>query len=436
MEIKNREGHAKKLVLCDFDGTITREDVGHNFLNKFTKENWEDIDRDYVEGKIGSRDAYTKIAKLIVGTKEEMVDFICNESLLDPDFKKFYLFCMDKGVDVKILSDGFGLYIDALLNYHGISGIEYFANEIAFRNKDRIEIDFPFHNPECGCCGNCKRTILKRFQDEYDHIIFVGNGLSDRCAAEEADEVYAKSVLYSYCIEKEITCWNYDDFSDIKKNLTKNIRGIIFDLDGTLINSIESIHEGFNYAIKSLGYQPIELDELRVLSIDSFLNAMGKLVGPGEVNVAMRLFKEKYIELIVDTPPLFSDVSRVVLSLKDSGLLLGIATNMEGNHAKKILRQSNLEEYFMVVIGADDPGRSKPHPDMIFDALKRMDLPKENVVFVGDSVIDIETGKNAGVDVYAVLTGFETKEGLSARRPRRILNRLEDLMKIVEHNRL
>ncbi|MFA4910758.1 MAG: HAD family hydrolase, partial [Desulfobacteria bacterium] len=140
-------------------------------------------------------------------------------------------------------------------------------------------------------------------------------------------------------------------------------------------------------------------------------------------------------ELIVATPPLFSDVRQVVKSLKGSGLVLGIATNMEGRHAKKILRQSRIEGYFEAVIGVDNHGKSKPNPDVIFDALRGMNLPKEDVVFVGDSMIDIETGKNAGVDVYAVPTGFETRETLSLNMPKRILNRLKDLIEIVEDNR-
>lgn len=435
MKTKNSKYPVRKLVLCDFDGTITKEDVGYDFLNRFTRKSWKDIDRDYVAGKIGSREAYARIAKLIVGTEEEMVDFICHHSTLDPYFKEFYKSCRDKGIDFKIVSDGFGLYINALLNHHSMSDIEYFANRIIFKSNNRIEIEFPFYNPECGSCGNCKRMVLKRFRDQYDHIIFIGNGISDECIAEEADEVYAKDTLYSFCIEKGIPCWNYNSFSDIKKNLSKDIRGVIFDLDGTLINSVKSIHEGFNYALKSLGYQPIKLDKLKVLSQNSIVNTMNQLVMPSELDDAMRLFKEKYLELIVVTPPLFSDVRQVVKSLKGSGLVLGIATNMEGRHAKKILRQSRIEGYFEAVIGVDNHGKSKPNPDVIFDALRGMNLPKEDVVFVGDSMIDIETGKNAGVDVYAVPTGFETRETLSLNMPKRILNRLKDLIEIVEDNR-
>ncbi|MDY7030407.1 MAG: MtnX-like HAD-IB family phosphatase [Thermodesulfobacteriota bacterium] len=424
----------KKLVLCDFDGTITEEDVGYNFLNRFTHESWEDIDRDYVNGKIGSKEAYTRIARIISGAQDEMVDFVCNESVLDHYFIDFYEFCKKKSIDLKVVSDGFGLYIDALLNRHNIGGIEYFANGIIFKRDKGIDIEFPFHDPDCGSCGNCKRKILKRFQDQYDDIIFVGNGLSDRCIAEEADEVYAKSDLYSHCVENNIECWNYNNFGDIKRNMEKGIKGVIFDLDGTLIDSVRPILDCFNYTLEHFGDQRVSADEISALSRRSIQDVMNQLVGSRNLHTAMKLFKGRYIDLIVNSPPLFGEVKKVLSYLNNSGILLGIATNMDGKNAKKILRISDIEEYFTTVVGADDSGKPKPHPEMIFKALHEMNVSTEEAVFVGDSVIDIETGKNAMVDVYAVPTGFDTKKGLSEKRPRRILNRLNDLLKIVKDN--
>ena len=436
MNKRDSQQHARKLVLCDFDGTITREDVGYHFLNRFTKENWEGIDRDFVEGKIGSKEAYTRIARLIVGTKEEMIEFILLNSNVDPHFVEFYEFCKEQGVDLKIVSDGFGLYIDALLAHHNIEGIDFFANKIVFIDEKRIDIEFPYYNPECGNCGVCKRGILRRFRDDYDHIIFVGNGLSDRCIAGEADEVYAKSTLYLYCTKNGIDFWSYNDFSDIIRNMSKKIKGIIFDLDGTLIDSVDAIHKSFNWALGHFGHEPINREQLKVLSKESITGMMHQRVGPDAFKESMKRFKERYIELIMKDPPLFSDVKEVVLFLKKAGVTLGVATNMEGRYAKEILKQSGIGKYFTAVIGADNSGRMKPNPGMIYDALKGMNLQREDTVFVGDSAIDIETGKNAQMDVYVLPTGFEKKEKLSENGPKRLLNRLNDLKKIIEYNRL
>ena len=163
---------------------------------------------------------------------------------------------------------------------------------------------------------------------------------------------------------------------------------------------------------------------------------MHQRVGSDALKDSMERFKEKYIELIMKNPPLFSDVKEVVLFLKKAGVILGVATNMEGRYAKEILKQSGIEKQFTSVIGADNPGLMKPNPKMIYNVLKGMNVQREDTVFVGDSAIDIETGKNAQMDVYVLPTGFETKEKLSENGPRRLLNRLDDLKKIIEYNRL
>jgi phosphoglycolate phosphatase-like HAD superfamily hydrolase len=87
--------------------------------------------------------------------------------------------------------------------------------------------------------------------------------------------------------------------------------------------------------------------------------------------------------------------------------------------------------YFKSVIGAGDVSRNKPFPDMIHAALREMNLPPQDVVFVGDTLTDIDTGKQAGVDVYALPTGFHSKIELSQGKPRRILKYLGELVPLV-----
>jgi phosphoglycolate phosphatase len=84
------------------------------------------------------------------------------------------------------------------------------------------------------------------------------------------------------------------------------------------------------------------------------------------------------------------------------------------------------------VIGAGDVPRNKPFPDMIHAVLGEMNLSPEEVIFVGDTLTDIETGKEAGVDVYALPTGFFSKKELSQKKPRRILVNLKELVQVVE----
>jgi phosphoglycolate phosphatase len=85
------------------------------------------------------------------------------------------------------------------------------------------------------------------------------------------------------------------------------------------------------------------------------------------------------------------------------------------------------------VIGAGDVARNKPFPDMIHTALKEMDLPPEEAIFVGDTLTDIETGKQARVDVYSLPTGFHSKKELSQGKPKRLLKNLQELVRVAKN---
>jgi 2,3-diketo-5-methylthio-1-phosphopentane phosphatase len=245
----------KRLILCDFDGTVSLEDMGYALLNRFSSGDWEVIDREFSEGKIGSKEAYSRIIKILRGDKEALQTFIQDRSDIDPHFSSFYQYCLEKGIDVKIVSDGLDFYIKTILEIHHLSEIPFYANCSRFLSKGGMDLSFPHSNEECGLCGTCKKRLVQVHRKQYDCIIFVGNGLSDRCAAQEADFVFAKDSLYPYCIEQDITCHFFQSFGDILSDLKKRIRGIIFDLDGTLIEAYEAIYLGLKEAFQHFGRQ-------------------------------------------------------------------------------------------------------------------------------------------------------------------------------------
>ena len=92
-----------------------------------------------------------------------------------------------------------------------------------------------------------------------------------------------------------------------------------------------------------------------------------------------------------------------------------------------------VSDYFKSVIGAGDVARNKPFPDMIHAALKEMNLTPEKAIFVGDTLTDIETGKQARVDVYALPTGFLSKKELSQGKPKRLLKNLQELVRVAKN---
>jgi 2,3-diketo-5-methylthio-1-phosphopentane phosphatase len=218
----------KTLILCDFDGTVSPTDVGNELLGRFAGIGWEEIDRDYCTGKIGSRAAYTKIAPLLRGTRAEMLEYVLTVAALDANFTVFCRLCRENGIDVKIVSDGLDFYIEALLRKHGLDQMEYHANCAVFQKDGGVSFEFPGASEECGRCGNCKRAVLKQCRPAYERIIYIGDSYSDICPAGDADLVFAKTILYSKHLNNKNDCVYFEYFNDIINSLHN--RGVFISL--------------------------------------------------------------------------------------------------------------------------------------------------------------------------------------------------------------
>jgi len=422
----------KTLILCDFDGTISIRDMGYVLLNRFSSGDWESIDRDFCEGKIGSREAYALIAKILKGDKESVLRFTREHSQIDPHFKSVYQYCLENDIDVKIVSDGLDFYIRTILDAHQLSGIPFYSNTTHLRADGGTNIFFPHSSEECGLCGTCKKQIVRNHRKEYEKIFFVGNGFSDRCGARESDFVFAKDSLYPYCIDQDITCHFFQDFSDILEDLKKKIRGIIFDLDGTLIEAYEAIYLGLKEVFQQSGREIFSFNELKHYLQADLESTLHQFFSPEETQKNIPIMRKKYEEVYLDHTHFLDGAKEVIETLHNRGVMLGVASNKFGRFSRLALNHLKVSPYFKSVIGAGDVPRNKPFPDMIHAALRGMGLLAEEVVFVGDTLTDIETGKEAGVDVYALPTGFHTRKELSQKKPKRILRELKELTNLLD----
>lgn len=208
----------KTLVLCDFDGTASPVDVGNRLLNRFTAHGWEDIDRDYCAGRIGSLEAYKRIALLFRGARHEMIEYVLAVASLDQDFETFYRLCRGNDIDVKIVSDGLDFYIEALLDKHDLTGLEYYANRAIF-DGEALFFEFPGASEDCGRCGNCKKSILHKYRQDYEHIVYIGDSYSDICPAKYADLVFAKTILYDKYSGSGRNVVYFENFCEVIRNL-------------------------------------------------------------------------------------------------------------------------------------------------------------------------------------------------------------------------
>jgi len=210
------------LVLTDFDGTLSLTDVGYEVLLQFSGRGWDDIDRDYCEGRIGSKDAYARIAAILGGTREEMLRFVAEHTVIDPHFRDFYAFCWQRGIAVKVVSDGLDFYIDFVLRRHGLSDIPYYSNVMTFEEGKPRSIEFPYANESCNRCGTCKSNILESCRDGFGRIAYVGDGYSDLCPAGKADLVFAKGILWTRLSRTQTGVRKYRSFRDVTAFLSRN----------------------------------------------------------------------------------------------------------------------------------------------------------------------------------------------------------------------
>ena len=211
----------------------------------------------------------------------------------------------------------------------------------------------------------------------------------------------------------------------------QNIRGVIFDLDGTLVDSYQAIYLSFHHAYTCLGLSPLPFEEVKKIVGRGLRHTFVELLGEEKGLQALSLFRKKYEEVFQAHTHLLPDVRTVLEDLYSRGILLAVATNKFGPFSREVFRHFKMENFFTVIVGDGDVPQNKPHPAMLHFALEKMGLKKDDAFLVGDSVIDIQTAQNAGMRVYVVPTGNTTREDLEEARPTAVLPRLLDLVNYV-----
>ncbi len=204
-------------IFCDFDGTAAKNDVGNLLFRTFADERCFEIVRSWKEGKISSRECLIDLCEITRVTREELEQF-SNAQELDPYFAVLVEFGQQKNIEVEILSDGLDFYIERILRKYKLDSIVAFhSNHLQFLNQNRIVSEFPYYDQGCGQCANCKGYHVRQVKEKTKPVVYVGDGLSDRCGAKEADIVFAKRGrdLLRYCQQNQIEHYDFGDFKDV-----------------------------------------------------------------------------------------------------------------------------------------------------------------------------------------------------------------------------
>jgi|YelNatPaOPRAMG01_1025707.scaffolds.fasta_scaffold09919_1 2,3-diketo-5-methylthio-1-phosphopentane phosphatase len=393
----------KILIISDFDGTINKRDLGEEFSKII--ESYPDLKEKFINNSLSVPDVYRRLLDIDGLSFNVVKEFYVKQSIIDEHFVSFLNFVNNKQITHIIVSDGFDLLIQAALRSHGIEDdIIIFAN-LMRDGGDKIIMDFPFQDNDCTFSGVCKKKIIKSFKPYFDRIIYIGNGYSDIEAAPEVDIVFARSILKSFCDDNEIPCFSYEDYSDIIKRLNSSYKGIIFDLDGTLIDSFSAIFESFNYTMRKLGLPEYSYEDvLKTIGLP-LEDVMTNIRGIEDPKDAVKIFRSNYEHIYLEKTRLLPGVKEVLERFYNDGYVMAVSTNKLGRYSRSILEHLGIAKYFVSVVGIGDGLRNKPYPDTIENIISELKLKKEDVVYIGDSLVDAQTAQSAGISFIGVSTG-------------------------------
>ncbi len=191
---------------------------------------------------------------------------------------------------------------------------------------------------------------------------------------------------------------------------------VIFDLDGTLLNTIEDLCDSTNFALSQYGYPSRTLEEVRSFVGNGIGVLIEKALPNGKLNPeypkVLATFKKHYTVNCNNKTRAYDGINELLHNLKNSGYKLAVVSN-KIDVAVKDLCNRYFKDTIDVAIGETEKIRRKPAPDEVFEAISVLDSEKDKTVYIGDSEVDIETARNADIDVISVSWGFRDKRVLS-----------------------
>lgn len=200
-------------VVLDYDGTVTESDLLDRAAKEFGDPDvYQEVEDGLDEGRLPLREVITREFSPVTAPLDEVVAWVLEHARIRPGFAEFVSSARDAGWDVHIVSSGFHELIEPVLEREGVE-VAVHANRVDPRPDGwRVDWRYPDDCEECG--ESCKRSLLPPGE-----VVYVGDGYSDRCAAEDADLVFARRGLAAYLTERGVPFEPFDDFFQIAKYL-------------------------------------------------------------------------------------------------------------------------------------------------------------------------------------------------------------------------
>ncbi|BCJ95142.1 phosphoglycolate phosphatase [Anaerocolumna cellulosilytica] len=192
---------------------------------------------------------------------------------------------------------------------------------------------------------------------------------------------------------------------------------IIFDMDGTILNTLEDLADSVNYALLQCGFPKRTLDEVRCFVGNGVQVLIDRAVPAGtnekEKETCLSIYREYYNQNMQNKTRPYNGILELLKQLKSYNYKLAIVSNKYDSAVKSLCKEY-YSDFIQVAIGESDLVGKKPAPDGVLAALKELNSSKEHALYIGDSEVDIQTAHNAGLKCVGVTWGFRTRELLLA----------------------
>lgn len=212
------------------------------------------------------------------------------------------------------------------------------------------------------------------------------------------------------------------------------INTIIFDLDGTLLDTLIDLRDSVNYALKENGLPQRSTEEIRKF-LGNGIKTLVHLSLPSSTDEAteekvFQCFRKHYLEHSLDATAPYNDIIEMLQQCKQNNYKTAIVSN-KLDPAVKELHEHFFKQYIDIAIGETPVIRRKPAPDMVYEALKLLQSTKETSIYVGDSEVDIATAKNSGLPCISVSWGFRDKQFLIENKATTIIDSPSELLGVI-----
>ncbi len=207
----------KTLIQCDFDGTITEEDMGFLLLDSFASKDWRRLLTEYREDRISVGRFNTRAFAMVKADKQTLLKFVKSKVKIRAGFHELLAYCRRKDFRFIIVSNGLLFYIEGILRHVGIDNIDILAAKTNFTTKG---IDAKYIGPGGKQIQDgFKETYIRLFLSRGYRVVYIGNGISDTSPAKQAHHIFAISELLDYCKETNLDCTPFVDLNDVVRGL-------------------------------------------------------------------------------------------------------------------------------------------------------------------------------------------------------------------------